>query len=223
VVTFPGSNDDGDAVLALRALGSDPIPVWHADLDLPDDCGGIVLPGGFSYGDYLRCGAIARFAPVMTAVERFAADGGPVLGICNGFQILCESRLLPGVLQQNHHLEFVCSDEVLVVEHADSLFVRRCTSGQELVIPVKHGDGAWYADDATVAALEERGGIALRYRDDVNGAVGGIAGVVNEVGNVMGLMPHPEHAVDPLLGSADGGLLLAALVDAAAKHELVAA
>jgi phosphoribosylformylglycinamidine synthase len=127
------------------------------------------------------------------------------------------------VLQQNHQLEFVCSDAALVVENADSLFMRRCTSGQKLVIPVKHGDGAWFADDATVAALEARGGIALRYRDDVNGAVGGIAGVVNEAGNVMGLMPHPEHAVDPLLGSADGGLLLAALVDAAAEHALAAA
>ena len=223
IVQFPGSNDDHDAAWALAAVGADPVLVWHDEQALPDETGAVVLPGGFSYGDYLRCGAIASLAPAMGAVRRFAAAGGPVLGICNGFQILCESRLLPGVLQQNHQLEFVCSDEVLVVDTADSLFLRRCTSGQELVIPVKHGDGAWYADDATIAALEERGGIALRYRDDVNGAVGGIAGVVNEAGNVLGLMPHPEHAVDPLLGSADGGLLLAALVDAAAEHVLAVA
>jgi len=223
IVQFPGSNDDHDAAWALAAVGAEPVLVWHDEAELPADTGAVVLPGGFSYGDYLRCGAIASLAPAMGAVRDFAAAGGPVLGICNGFQILCESRLLPGVLQQNHQLEFVCNDEVLVVESADSLFLQRCTSGQELVIPVKHGDGAWHADDDTVAELGERGGIALRYRDDVNGAVGGIAGVVNETGTVMGLMPHPEHAVDPLLGSADGGLLLAALVDAAAEHVLTAA
>jgi phosphoribosylformylglycinamidine synthase subunit PurQ / glutaminase len=223
IVQFPGSNDDHDAAWAIAAVGGDPVLVWHDEPELPGETGAVVLPGGFSYGDYLRCGAIASMAPAMGAVRRFSGEGGPVLGICNGFQILCESRLLPGVLRQNHHLQFVCSDEVLIVDNADSLFLRRCTGGQELVIPVKHGDGAWYADDATVAALEERGGIALRYRDDVNGAVGAIAGVVNEAGNIMGLMPHPEHAVDPLLGSADGGLLLAALVDAAAEHVLAAA
>ena len=223
IVQFPGSNDDHDAVWALAAVGAEPRLVWHAEPELPDGTGAVVLPGGFSYGDYLRCGAIASLAPAMDAVRGFAAAGGPVLGICNGFQILCESRLLPGVLRPNRQLEFVCSDEAVIVENADSLFTRRCAPGQELVIPVKHGEGAWYADDATVATLEERGGIALRYRDDVNGAVGGIAGVLNDAGNVLGLMPHPEHAVDPLLGSADGGLLLAALVDAAAEHVLVAA
>ena len=223
IVQFPGSNDDHDAAWALAAVGAEPTLVWHDEPELPADTGAVVLPGGFSYGDYLRCGAIASLAPAMDAVRRFATSGGPVLGICNGFQILCESRLLPGVLRPNRQLEFVCSDEAVVVENADSLFTRRCAPGQELVIPVKHGEGAWYADDAMVAALEERGGVALRYRDDVNGALGGIAGVLNDAGNVLGLMPHPEHAVDPLLGSADGGLLLAALVDAAAEHVLVAA
>ncbi len=223
IVQFPGSNDDHDAAGALAAVGAEPVLVWHGEATLPSGTGAIVLPGGFSYGDYLRCGAIASLAPAMGAVRRFAAAGGPVLGVCNGFQILCEARLLPGVLRPNRQLEFVCSDVALIVENADSLFTRRCLRGQELVIPVKHGEGAWFADDATVAALEERGGIALRYRDDVNGALGGIAAVLNEAGNVMGLMPHPEHAVDPLLGSADGGLLLAALVDAAGEHVLAAA
>jgi phosphoribosylformylglycinamidine synthase subunit PurQ / glutaminase len=223
IVQFPGSNDDHDAAWALAAVGAEPVLVWHAEPELPPETGAVVLPGGFSYGDYLRCGAMASLAPAMGAVRTFAADGGPVLGICNGFQILCESRLLPGVLRANHQLEFVCSDETMIVENADSLFTRRCSHGQELVIPVKHGEGAWYADEAAVRALETRGGIALRYRNDVNGAVGGIAAVLNEAGNVMGLMPHPEHAVDPLLGSADGGLLLAALVDAAAEHVLAPA
>ena len=223
IVRFPGSNDDHDAAWALAAVGAEPTLVWHEEPELPAGTGAVVLPGGFSYGDYLRCGAIASLAPAMDAVRRFAAAGGPVLGICNGFQILCESRLLPGILRPNRQLEFVCSDEAVIVENADSVFMRRCAVGQELVIPVKHGEGAWYADDATVAALEERGGVALRYRNDVNGALAGVAGVLNDAGNVLGLMPHPEHAVDPLLGSADGGLLLAALVDAAAEHVLAAA
>ena len=192
--------------------------VWHADERLPPDVAGVVLPGGFSYGDYLRTGAMASVAPVMDAVRAFAAEGGPVLGICNGFQILCEARLLPGVLRPNRQLEFVCRDVPMRVESADTLFTRRCTVGQRLVIPVKHGEGAWYADDGIFVQLAARGQIVLRYEDDVNGALGNVAGVVNETGNVMGLMPHPEHAVDPLLGSADGGLLLAALVDAAAAH-----
>jgi phosphoribosylformylglycinamidine synthase len=146
-----------------------------------------------------------------------------VLGICNGFQVLCEARLLPGVLRPNRQLEFVCRDATLRVEVADGPFLRRCAVGQELVIPVKHGEGAWYADEGTFVRLAARGQIVLRYTDDVNGALGNVAGVVNEAGNVMGLMPHPEHAVDPLLGSADGGLLLAALVDAASARRLAPA
>ena len=223
IVQFPGSNDDRDAAWALGALGADPVLVWHSEPELPDGTGAVVLPGGFSYGDYLRCGAIASLASAMDAVRRFAAAGGPVLGICNGFQILCESGLLPGVLRPNTQLEFLCRDVTVTVETTDVLFTRRCELGQELVIPVKHGEGAWFADDDTLCSLDARGQIVLRYDRAVNGSVANVAGVVNEAGNVMGLMPHPEHAVDPLLGSADGGLLLAALADAAAEHVLAAA
>ena len=223
VVVFPGSNDDRDAAWALGAVGAEPALVWHEEPELPAETGAVVLPGGFSYGDYLRTGAIASLSPAMEAVRRFANDGGPVLGICNGFQILCESRLLPGVLRPNRQLEFVCRDVRLHIENADTIFTRRCVPGQELVIPIKHGEGAWYADEGTFVQLAARGQIVLRYDEEVNGSLGNVAGVINERGNVMGLMPHPEHAVDPLLGSADGGLLLAALVDAAAAHVLVAA
>ena len=218
VVCFPGSNDDRDAVWALGALGAEPISVWHAADELPPETGAVVLPGGFSYGDYLRSGAIASLARVMDAVRRFADAGGPVLGICNGFQTLCEARLLPGALRPNHQLEFVCRDVTVRVDNADTVFTRRCEPGQELVVPVKHGEGAWYVDEGLFVQLVARGQIVLRYTEDVNGSLGNVAGVVNKAGNVMGLMPHPEHAVDPLLGSADGGLLLAALVDAAAEH-----
>jgi phosphoribosylformylglycinamidine synthase subunit PurQ / glutaminase len=222
VVVFPGSNDDRDAAWAVRALGAEPALVWHGDDELPPGTGAVVLPGGFSYGDYLRSGAIASLAPAMSAVRRFAEAGGPVLGICNGFQILCEAKLLPGALRPNRQLEFVCRDVGVRVENADTRFTRRCGPGAELVLPVKHGDGAWYADEGTFVQLAARGQIVLRYSEDVNGSLGNVAGVVNERGNVLGLMPHPEHAVDPLLGSADGGLLLAALVDAAAVHAPVA-
>jgi phosphoribosylformylglycinamidine synthase len=223
VVVFPGSNDDRDAAWALGAMGAEPALVWHEESELPAGSAAVVLPGGFSYGDYLRTGAIASVAPAMSAVRRFADAGGPVLGICNGFQILCEARMLPGVLRPNRQLEFVCRDVRVRVENAETLFTRRCSAGQELVIPVKHGEGAWYADEETFTQLDARGQLVLRYSQDVNGSLGGVAGVINEAGNVMGLMPHPEHAVDPLLGSADGGLLLAALVEAAAAHTLVAA
>ncbi len=220
VIQFPGSNDDRDAAWALGALGAEPALVWHADTDLPINAGGVVLPGGFSYGDYLRSGAIASQAPVMAAVRRFAELGGPVLGICNGFQTLCEARLLPGVLRPNRQLEFVCRDATLRVENAETIFTRRCEADQELVLPIKHGEGAWYADEGLFVQLAARGQIVLRYAEDVNGSLGNVAGVVNDFGNVMGLMPHPEHAVDPLLGSPDGGLLLGALVDAAAEYAL---
>jgi phosphoribosylformylglycinamidine synthase len=223
VVTFPGSNDDGDAALALARLGADPVAVWHAEDELPVGTGGVVLPGGFSYGDYLRCGAIARVAHVMDAVRRFAAAGGPVLGICNGFQILCEAGLLPGVLRMNRQLEFVCRDVAVRVERADTPFTRGCAPGEELVIPVKHGEGNWYAGDELVAELEARGQIVLRYGEDVNGSVGRVAGVVSEERNVMGLMPHPEHAVDPLLGAVGGVPILAGLIAAAADRQLAVA
>jgi phosphoribosylformylglycinamidine synthase I len=223
VVVFPGSNDDRDAAWALGAVGAEPTFVWHDEEALPEETGGVLLPGGFSYGDYLRCGSMASVARAMDAVRRFAADGGPVLGICNGFQILCEARLLPGALRMNRQLEFVCRDVPVRVENAKALFTRRCFEGQELVLPVKHGEGAWFADEGTFVGLAARGQIVLRYGEDVNGSLGNVAGVVNEAGNVMGLMPHPEHAVDPLLGSADGGLLLAALVDAATERMLAIA
>jgi phosphoribosylformylglycinamidine synthase I len=215
VVTFPGSNDDGDAVLALELLGADPVRAWHADRELPEGTEGVVLPGGFSYGDYLRCGAIARFAPVMDAVGAFAASGRPVLGICNGFQILCEAGLLPGVLRRNRQQQFVCEDVTITVESTSSAFAGGWEPGQELVIPVKHGEGSWYGDADLVAGLEARGQVAFRYTEDVNGAVGRIAGVSNEAGNVLGLMPHPEHAVEPLLGPTGGIPVLRGLLDAA--------
>ena len=215
VLRFPGSNDDRDAAWALGALGADARLVWHAETELPKDTAAVVLPGGFSYGDYLRCGAIARSASIMPAVRAFAADGGPVLGICNGFQILCEAGLLPGVLRRNRDLEFVCRDVRIRVEDGDTIFTSRCETGQELTIPVKHGEGSWFADEELYAQLDEAGQLVLRYAEDCNGSVGDVAGVRDEAGNVFGLMPHPEHAVDPLLGSGDGALLLASLVDAA--------
>ena len=217
VVTFPGSNDDRDASLALERLGAEAPRVWHTDEELPAGTAAVVLPGGFSYGDYLRCGAIARFSPVMRAVTAFAADGGLVLGICNGFQILTEAGLLPGALRPNASLAFVCRDVPLTVASTASPFTSRCTEGQQLTIPVKHGDGCWFADADLLAELEDAGQIALRYAAGANpnGAVADVAGVTNADGNVFGLMPHPEHAVDPLLGSADGALLLGSLVDTA--------
>jgi phosphoribosylformylglycinamidine synthase subunit PurQ / glutaminase len=219
VLRFPGSCDDRDALWALAAVDAEAVFVWHAETELPN-LDAVVLPGGFSYGDYLRCGAIARFAPAMTAVSRFAADGGLVLGICNGFQILCEAGLLPGVLRRNDSLSFICRDVPLTVEHENTPFTTRCTSGQRITIPVKHGEGNWYADDDLYAELGARGQIVLRYAEPVNGSRNDVAGVINERGNVMGLMPHPEHAVDPLLGSADGALILSSLVDSARNRAL---
>ncbi len=220
VVFFPGSNDDQDAVWALGALGAQPTVVWHGDEHLPPGTAAVVLPGGFSYGDYLRCGAIARFSPVMKAVTEFAAADGPVLGICNGFQILCEAGLLPGVLLPNASLSFVCRDVAVRVEQPVPAFTARCEPGQRLVIPVKHGDGCWYAPSELLDELDRSGRIVLRYEpgENPNGATADVAGVLGENGNVMGLMPHPEHAVDPLLGSGDGALILASLVDAARER-----
>ena len=220
VLVFPGSNDDRDALWALNALGAEAVPVWHADDQLPAEIRAIVLPGGFSYGDYLRCGAIARFSPAVRAVRAFAAEGGLVLGICNGFQILCEAGLLPGVLRPNTGLSFVCDDVALRVERVDTPFTTRCSVGEELVIPVKHGEGCFtYPADR----LDEvDGNVVLRYATGANpnGSTDDIAGLLNDDGNVMGLMPHPEHAVDPLLGSGDGALVLASLVDAARERAL---
>jgi phosphoribosylformylglycinamidine synthase subunit PurQ / glutaminase len=214
VVTFPGSNDDRDALHALDLLGAAGVSVWHGEEQLPD-VAGVVLPGGFAYGDYLRCGAIARFSPAMKAVAEFAAGGGLVLGICNGFQVLCEAGLLPGALRPNESLSFLCRDVVLRVEGADTPFTSKCSPGQCLTIPIKHGEGCWFADAELLAELEAKGQIALRYAENPNGSIGDVAAVCNEHGNVMGLMPHPEHAVDPLLGSTDGALILGGLVEAA--------
>jgi phosphoribosylformylglycinamidine synthase len=217
VPVFPGSNDDRDAVSALERLGAAASRIWHDEPALPLETAAVVLPGGFSYGDYLRCGAIARFSPIMRAVASFAADGGLVLGICNGFQILAEAGLLPGVLRANESLSFVCRDVRLVVERADTPFTSRARAGTELTIPVKHGEGCWFADDDLLAELEANGQILIRYAagENPNGSLADVAGVCNEAGNVFGLMPHPEHAVDPLLRSTDGAVILGSLVDAA--------
>jgi phosphoribosylformylglycinamidine synthase I len=214
VLVFPGSNDDRDAAWALGALGAEPVLVWHRQAELPK-LDAVILPGGFSYGDYLRAGAIARFSPAMQAVSEYAAGGGLVLGICNGFQILCEAGLLPGVLRANTSLQFVCRDAAVVVERADTPFTARCEEGEELVIPVKHGEGCYHVPPDLPAEL-----IALRYApgDNPNGSEDDVAGIVSAEGNVFGLMPHPEHAVDPLLGSGDGALLLASLVDSARER-----
>jgi phosphoribosylformylglycinamidine synthase len=216
VVTYPGSQDDRDALWALAALDAEAISVWHEERELPD-LDAVVLPGGFSYGDHLRCGAIARFSPATAATCEFAAAGGLVLGICNGFQILCEAGLLPGALVRNASLRFVCRDVPLTVERDDLPFTSRCAAGQRLVIPVKHGDGRYLAPPE----LDPRQ-VVLRYAENPNGSTDDVAGVCNEAGNVLGLMPHPEHAVDPLLGSDDGALLLASLVDAARERALAA-
>jgi phosphoribosylformylglycinamidine synthase len=217
VAIFPGSNDDRDATAALERLGARAERVWHDEAELPAETAAVVLPGGFSYGDYLRCGAIARFSPIMRSIVSFAAEGGLVLGICNGFQVLTEAGLLPGVLRPNASLTFVCRDVRVRVERDDLPFTTRAAAGTELTLPVKHGEGCWFANDALLADLEARGQIALRYGpgQNPNGAVADVAGVCNEAGNVLGLMPHPEHAVDPLLGSSDGAALLGSLVDAA--------
>jgi phosphoribosylformylglycinamidine synthase subunit PurQ / glutaminase len=215
VVTFPGSLDDRDALWALGALDADAVSMWHAERELPPRTAAVVLPGGFSYGDYLRAGAIARFSPALDAVARFAADGGLVLGICNGFQILCEAGLLPGVLRRNDSLSFICADVQVRVERTDTPFTSRCEPDALLTIPAKHGEGCWYAGDQLLDEVEARGQVVFRYAQPFNGSMAGIAGLANERGNVLGLMPHPEHAVDPLLGSSDGALILASLVDAA--------
>ncbi len=217
VAVFPGSNDDRDACRALELLGANAARVWHTETELPRGTAAVVLPGGFSYGDYLRCGAIARFSPLMNAVASFARDGGFVLGICNGFQILTEAGLLPGVLRPNASLSFVCRDVDVVVTRTGTSFTSRCGAEQTLTIPVKHGEGCWFADHELLAELEGNGQLLLRYADGMNpnGAIADVAGVINEDGNVFGLMPHPEHAVDAQLGSTDGALILGSLVDSA--------
>ncbi|HEX5955138.1 MAG TPA: phosphoribosylformylglycinamidine synthase subunit PurQ [Solirubrobacterales bacterium] len=212
VLQFPGSCDERDAVLACERVG-DARLVWHGDSDL-GDLDAVVIPGGFSYGDYLRAGAIARFAPAMEAVREFAAAGGPVLGICNGFQVLCEAGMLPGALLPNAGLRFVCRQVEVEVASTETVVTGPCEAGEVLSVPVKHMSGRWFAPDEMVRELEASGRIVFRYAagQNPNGSVADVAGVANERGNVVGLMPHPEHAVDPLTGSADGLKLFDSLV-----------
>ncbi|TCI99218.1 phosphoribosylformylglycinamidine synthase subunit PurQ [Aeromicrobium sp. IC_218] len=206
VVTFPGSLDDVDAQRAVRLAGAEPVALWHGDHDLKG-VDAVILPGGFSYGDYLRCGAIARFAPVMTEVVEGANKGMPVLGICNGFQILCESHLLPGALIRNDHRTFVCRDQELVVENAGTAWTRAYEQGQQITVPLKNGEGGFVADAETLDRLEGEGRVVVRYVGaNPNGSLRDIAGVTNERGNVVGLMPHPEHAVEDLCGPGTDGL-----------------
>jgi phosphoribosylformylglycinamidine synthase len=205
VVTFPGSLDDRDAARAVALAGGEPVPLWHADPDL-HGADAVVLPGGFSYGDYLRCGAIARFAPVMDTIIAAAADGLPVLGICNGFQVLCESHLLPGALIRNDVRRFVCRDQRLRIG-AGTAWTSAYGSGAEVVIPIKNGEGGFVADERTLDELEGEGRVVARYLDgNPNGSARDIAGIANARGTVVGLMPHPEHAVDPLTGPGADGL-----------------
>ena len=206
VITFPGSLDDHDAKRAVRLAGGDPVDLWHGEADLKG-VDAVVVPGGFSYGDYLRCGAIARFAPVMDELVPAAQGGLPVLGICNGFQILCESHLLPGALIRNDHQKFLCKDQVLSVENASTAWTRDFTAGQQITIALKNGEGCFVADDATLDRLEGEGRVVFRYlQGNPNGSYRDIAGVTNERGNVVGLMPHPEHCVEEGFGPSVDGL-----------------
>ncbi|MFC4495885.1 phosphoribosylformylglycinamidine synthase subunit PurQ [Streptomyces ovatisporus] len=206
VVTFPGSLDDRDAHRAVRLAGGEPVALWHREKDLRQ-VDAVVLPGGFSYGDYLRCGAIARFSPVMEPLLEQARAGMPVLGICNGFQVLCESHLLPGALTRNDHLHFVCRDQQLRVERTDTAWTGDYGPGQEITVPLKNGEGGYVADERTLDALEAEGRVVFRYvGGNPNGSRRDIAGITNEAGNVVGLMPHPEHAVETLTGPTTDGL-----------------
>lgn len=222
VVVFPGTWSDVDCYHVLdEVLGQEVSYVWHKETDLSSyDC--VVLPGGFSYGDYLRCGAIARFSPVMEAVVEFAGRGGVVIGICNGFQVLCESGLLPGALMRNDSLEFRCQWVNLRVDNTDTPFTKKCGSGQVIRVPISHGEGRYYADDLTLRALEEEGRVLFRYCADdgsvtpesnPNGSLNGIAGIANREGNVLGMMPHPERCCEPVLGGTDGLYVFESIVD----------
>jgi phosphoribosylformylglycinamidine synthase len=223
VLVFPGINRERDMARALRLIsGHEPVMVWHADTALPEGIDLVVLPGGFSYGDYLRCGAIAARAPIMEAVRAHARDGGIVLGICNGFQILCEAGLLPGVLMRNTEQKFICRDIHLRVERSDTPFTRGFNAGQVIRVPTAHGEGNFIADADTINRVEGEGRVLFRYTDpdgvldpawNVNGATNAIAGVLNEAGNVLGLMPHPENHVEAALGSTDGRALFAGLTE----------
>jgi phosphoribosylformylglycinamidine synthase subunit PurQ / glutaminase len=205
VITFPGTLDDVDAARAARAVGAEPVNLWHADADLKG-VDAVVVPGGFSYGDYLRCGAIAKFAPVMGEVIAAAGRGLPVLGICNGFQVLCEAGLLPGALTRNAGLHFICRDVWLRVESTSTAWTTRYEPGADLLIPLKSGEGRYVAPDAVLDELEGEGRVVFRYHDNANGSLRDIAGISSADGRVVGLMPHPEHATEALTGPSDDGL-----------------
>jgi phosphoribosylformylglycinamidine synthase len=206
VVTFPGTLDDRDAARAVKYAGAEAVSLWHGDADLKG-VDAVILPGGFSYGDYLRCGAISRFAPVMTEIIAQANKGMPLLGICNGFQVLCEAHLLPGALTRNHELHFLCRDQTLKIENTTSAWTSNFTKGQEIVIPLKNGEGSFQCNDETLKSLEDNNRIIARYvGENPNGSRNLIAGITNERGNVVGLMPHPEHAIDSLTGPSTDGL-----------------
>jgi phosphoribosylformylglycinamidine synthase len=229
VLQFPGSNDDRDLRFAMKTvLGAEASLVWHKQSELPSDTSAVLLPGGFSYGDYLRCGAMAQYSPVMAAVKRFADAGGPVLGICNGFQVLCESGLLPGALLRNRDLHFTCDFVHIRVERSAAPFTSRAAEGDVLRIPIKNGEGAYYAEPAELERLERNRQVLVRYCEpdgrvtdgaNPNGSVANVAGVTNERGNVFGLMPHPEHAVETLIGGVDGRVILGSLLDALSGAE----
>ena len=215
IVVFPGSNRDIDAINALQVAGAEPVLLWHDQASL-DGVAGVLVPGGFAYGDYLRAGVIARFSPIMRGVADFATDGGPVLGICNGFQVLTEAHLLPGALLRNRGLRFVSRDVAIAPERLDTAFTHALGERRPLRMPVAHGEGAFYADDATLDELERAGQVLFRYAPahNPNGSLADIAGVRNPAGNVVGLMPHPEHAVDPLLGPTGGRTLFESVLTA---------
>jgi phosphoribosylformylglycinamidine synthase len=217
VVVFPGTNCEHDVVHAVEVAGADGVLLWHGDAEL-GAVDAVILPGGFAHGDYLRPGALARFSPVMDGVAEFARSGGPVVGICNGFQVLTEAGLLPGALQKNGRLRFLCEPARVVVTSTASALTAGSAVGDELVIPINHFSGNYTCDDETLRRLQAEGRIVLRYADNPNGSVDAIAGIANEAGNVVGLMPHPERASDALLGSTDGLVLLRALVGAAATR-----
>jgi phosphoribosylformylglycinamidine synthase subunit PurQ / glutaminase len=207
VTIFPGSNCDRDALNAVERMGAEPVELWHADADLKGS-DAVIVPGGFSYGDYLRPGAIARFANVMAPLEDFARSGGPILGVCNGFQVLAEAHLLPGALLRNTGMRFVCRRVRVRVETSGTPWTASCDVGEELTLPVAHNEGNYFADDATLARLEDEDRVVLRYLDNPNGSANDIAGVCNEGRNVVGIMPHPERVSDPVLGSEDGMRIL---------------
>ena len=218
VIVFPGSNCDLDMYHAVKdVLGEEAEYVFHTETSL-EGFDGALLPGGFSYGDYLRCGSIAQFSPIMAEVKRFAEEGRPVLGVCNGFQVLVEAGLLPGVLMRNRDLKFMCKTVDLVVENNETMFTSEYAAQETIRVPIAHGEGNYYCDDATLAALKANGQIAFTYKENPNGSVENIAGITNEAGNVLGMMPHPERAVEALLGGEDGKRLFTSIVKWGARH-----